>query len=160
VRCSVQQSSHFSVHLLQHQFSYIKERCPSPHTASHTQSINPPCNMFSNTNLLASAALLSLAGAAKHIVDVGKNGLLEFSPNSTTANVGDIVEFHYYPKNHSVVQTSFASPCQFSLASPFFSGFMPTTSGEAVSQSNTNVMNPTRIFVRSDLTPFSLMFSK
>lgn len=116
--------------------------------------------MFSNTNLLASAALLSLAGAAKHIVDVGKNGVLAFTPNSTVAAVGDIVEFHYYPKDHSVVQTSFASPCQFNLPNPFFSGFMPTTSGEAVSQSNTNVMKTTRIFVRSDLTPFSLMFSK
>jgi plastocyanin len=115
--------------------------------------------MFSNSNLLASAALLSLAGAAKHIVDVGKNGLA-FTPNSTVAAVGDIVEFHYYPKDHSVVQTSFASPCQFNLAKPFFSGFIPSTSGEAVSQSNTNVMNPTRIFVRSDLTPSSLTFSK
>lgn len=102
--------------------------------------------MFSNTNLLASAALLSLAGAVTHIVDVGKNGLA-FTPNWTTAAVGDIVEFHYYPKNHSVVQTSFASPCEFNLPNPFFSGFMPTSSGEAVSKSNPNVTNPTLVFV-------------
>jgi len=91
--------------------------------------------MFSNTNLLASAALLSLAGAVTHVVDVGKNGLA-FTPNSTAAGIGDIVEFHYFPKDHSVVQTSFGAPCQFNLTNPFFSGFMPTSSGEAVSQSN------------------------
>jgi len=115
--------------------------------------------MFSNTNLLASAALLSLASAVTHIVDVGKNGLA-FTPNSTKAAVGDIVEFHYFPKDHSVVQTSFAAPCQFNLPNPFFSGFMPTSSGEAVSQSIANVLNSLSFFFRSDLTPSSLKSSK
>jgi plastocyanin len=115
--------------------------------------------MFSNTNLLASAALLSLASAVTHVVDVGKNGLA-FTPNSTAASVGDIVEFHFYPKDHSVVQTAFAAPCQFSLPSPFFSGFMPTSSGEAVSQSNANIANPTPFLSCSDLVPFSLKSSK
>jgi len=91
--------------------------------------------MFSNANLLASAALLSLASAVTHIVDVGKNGLT-FTPNSTAAAIGDVVEFHFYPKNHTVTQTSFASPCQANLNSGFFSGFMPVSSGEAVSQPN------------------------
>jgi plastocyanin len=102
--------------------------------------------MFSNFNLLASAALLSLAGAVTHIVDVGKNGLA-FTPNSTAAAVGDIVEFHFFPKAHSVVQTGFAAPCQFNLPNGFFSGFMPTTSGEAVSQSNGDVPNHTLVLV-------------
>jgi plastocyanin len=115
--------------------------------------------MFSNTNLLASAALLSLASAVTHIVDVGKNGLA-FTPNSTAAAVGDVVEFHFFPKDHTVTQTSFAAPCQANLTGGFFSGFMPTSSGEAVSQSNAKDTNLTLILYRSDLVPFSLTYSK
>jgi plastocyanin len=102
--------------------------------------------MFSNFNLLASTALLSLAGAATLRVDVGKNGLA-FTPNSTVAAIGDIVEFHYYPKNHSVVQTSFAGPCEFDLPTPFFSGFMPVAAGEGVSQLNSSVQIPIHVHV-------------
>lgn len=96
--------------------------------------------MFSNAYLIASTALLSLAGAATYMVDVGKNDTLLFGPSSITAAVGDIVEFHFFPKNHSVDQSSFREPCQFNASSkPFFSGFMPVTSGEGVGQIDSDV---------------------
>jgi plastocyanin len=83
--------------------------------------------------LLASAAMVTLAEAATLRVDVGLGGL-KFTPNSTAAAVGDIVEFHFHPQNHSVVQSSFDSPCNFgTVANPIFSGFMPVSSGEGVS---------------------------
>lgn len=52
-----------------------------------------------------------------HKVLAGANGLLRFEPESVVAAVGDIVEFQFHPKNHSVAQSSFAEPCA-PLAAP------------------------------------------
>jgi len=52
----------------------------------------------------------------------GPNGTLVFSPTALSAAVGDQVIFHFNPKNHSVFQSSFASPCglkEGGFASPF-----------------------------------------
>ncbi|KAK3378830.1 extracellular serine-rich protein [Lasiosphaeria ovina] len=57
-------------------------------------------------------------------VAVGKSGLT-FDPNSITAKVGDVVEFNFYAKNHSVVGGDFLNPCKPAEGS-FFSGFFPT----------------------------------
>lgn len=72
---------------------------------------------------LAIAAAATSASAATFQVEVG-NGGLTFSPNTVTANVGDVVNFVYYPKNHTVTQSSFAAPCQ-PLANGIDSGFQP-----------------------------------
>jgi hypothetical protein len=34
-----------------------------------------------------------------------------FSPNQLTASVGDVVEFWFYPQNHSVARSDYKSPC-------------------------------------------------
>lgn len=61
----------------------------------------------------ASLALLFTPAFAKvYDIKVGnENGELKFEPEAIGAAVGDQVVFHFWPKNHSVVQTSFASPC-------------------------------------------------
>lgn len=61
------------------------------------------------------AALLPVAGAlaATQSVTVGDGGKLEFNPPSITAAVGDIIEFEFKSKNHTVSQSTFAQPCQF-----------------------------------------------
>ncbi|KAK7467355.1 hypothetical protein VKT23_004412 [Stygiomarasmius scandens] len=71
------------------------------------------------------AAALSVAGvyAADHIVTVGENNLLAFNPTSVTAAEGDNIIFQFRSKNHSVTQSSFASPC---VASGIDSGFQMT----------------------------------
>ena len=46
-----------------------------------------------------------------HEVTVGANGMLAFSPSSITALVSDSIEFTFYPKNHSVTQSTFSNPC-------------------------------------------------
>jgi plastocyanin len=61
------------------------------------------------------AAVLSAAAAVKaatYNVQVGANDSLVFNPTSL-ANVsnGDIVNFQFVSKNHSVVQSTFAAPC-------------------------------------------------
>ncbi|KAH9214833.1 Cupredoxin, partial [Leptodontidium sp. 2 PMI_412] len=55
-----------------------------------------------------------------------------FNPDTATAAIGDTVEFHFYPKNHSVTQGDFDSPCGTgSLTNGFFSGYVPSASEEA-----------------------------
>jgi len=80
--------------------------------------------MHFSTAVLA-AASAALAQAATISVAVG-NGSLTFSPNDIKASVGDSIEFSFFPKNHSVTQSSFANPCH-PLADGFFSTFVPTT---------------------------------
>ncbi|OAL56336.1 hypothetical protein IQ07DRAFT_496748 [Pyrenochaeta sp. DS3sAY3a] len=68
-----------------------------------------------------------------HIIQVGgPNGSLNFYPNSVQAAPGDLVQFQFHPKNHSVAQSTFDNPCipiqniQANKTDAFYSGFMPT----------------------------------
>ncbi len=68
-----------------------------------------------------------------HSVVAGLGGL-HFDPDNVVAQVGDVVEWHFLPANHSVAQSSFGAPCQpIAGANPasFFSGFQPSASGQA-----------------------------
>ena len=87
--------------------------------------------MFSLPSLLAVTALAIQANAATHRIDVGMDGFT-FTPDSLTAAKGDELEFHYHPLNHSVVMGDFSNPCKPATSGGFFSGFMPTSSGENV----------------------------
>jgi len=69
-------------------------------------------------------AFATAASAATIKVAVGQNGLT-YTPNDITASPGDSVEFDFFPKNHTVTQSSFSDPCH-PLAGGFFSGFVPT----------------------------------
>lgn len=68
--------------------------------------------------------LLPLVWGKTIDVNVGQNGLT-FSPNNIVAEIGDKVDFHFFPKNHSVVQSSFDAPC-VPVNPGVFSGFQPT----------------------------------
>lgn len=68
-----------------------------------------------------------------HIIQVGgPNGSLAFYPSNVQAAPGDLVQFQFHPKNHSVVQSTFDNPCvpiqniQANKTDAFYSGFMPT----------------------------------
>lgn len=85
---------------------------------------------FSNALLVAGAAV---ANAKTIRVNVGKDGLT-FGPGDTKAAVCDQIQFHYFPKVHSVVQSGFKTPCQplaGGFASGFASGFVPTEPKDA-----------------------------
>jgi len=77
------------------------------------------------STILATALLALGANAASHSIDVGENGI-KFDPETTTAAIGDTLEFHFYSGTggHSVVEGSFASPCQ-PATNGFFSGYIP-----------------------------------
>jgi len=76
-----------------------------------------------------------------------KNGDLRFIPDNIQAPVGSMIQFQYYPKNHSVVQAGFAAPCvpleqSNATAGPgFFSGFMPVDAGSQTKPTFTIMVN-------------------
>lgn len=85
------------------------------------------------TTAAAAAASSSSSASNVHVVKVGDGGLT-FSPSDIKASVGDVVEFHFFPKAHSVAQSSFDKPCEpltNGTAVGFFSGPVPVSSGES-----------------------------
>jgi len=103
--------------------------------------------LFSKFSLLAAAAAVGIASAATttssaatpsgsvkaHVVQVSdKNGDITFTPDSITAAPGELVQFQFYPQNHSVAQSTFANPCEpmplTNGTEGFWSGFMPVSS--------------------------------
>ncbi|KAL9613004.1 MAG: hypothetical protein Q9167_002437 [Letrouitia subvulpina] len=99
----------------------------------------------------ASAGSATPSGMVKvHVVKVSnKKGDLKFEPNSMDVNPGEAVQFHFYPKNHSVVQSTFDQPCvPISNIMPqtkgIFSGFMPVKPTDAMMPSFTIVINDTK----------------
>jgi plastocyanin len=89
-----------------------------------------------NTNLPFLFGFVSAAAAATHEVKVGNDlktlEALRYSPNVTTAAVGDTVVFHFWPGHHNVVQGDYSNPCNPSKDA-FYSGFISPSgaSGEA-----------------------------
>ncbi|KAF2100236.1 hypothetical protein NA57DRAFT_73846 [Rhizodiscina lignyota] len=67
-----------------------------------------------------------VGGLRKIHIEVGPAGNLTYSPNNITEPPGTVLEFAYNPKNHSVVQSSFADPCHPLAADGFSSGLIPT----------------------------------
>ena len=81
---------------------------------------------------IIATALAGTAFAVEHLVAVGtKTGDIVFNPDSITAAEGDTVTFRFWPKNHSVAQSTFAKPCEPAQGG-FWSGFVPTLSTSAV----------------------------
>ena len=96
------------------------------------------CGEGSTPPLSTSAATATTTTAKVVDVNVGNGeGALIFEPDTVIASVGDLVNFYFYPINHSVAQSSFEKPCQPLSGgvghAPIFSGFFPVKSGESVS---------------------------
>ncbi|RMJ25536.1 hypothetical protein PHISP_03602 [Aspergillus sp. HF37] len=63
-------------------------------------------------------------------VRAAPNGSPTFVPSSVTAEKGDTVKFEFYPRNHTVTESSYSSPC-VPNDSGINSGFIPAIGGEA-----------------------------
>jgi len=80
---------------------------------------------------LLSLAALPVAFSALIPVTVGgPGGVVAYTPNFVTANPGDTVVFTFQQKNHTVTQSSFATPCD-ALPGGFDSGFVPVAATDA-----------------------------
>ncbi|MCJ1232716.1 hypothetical protein MMC14_000669 [Varicellaria rhodocarpa] len=92
-----------------------------------------PSSSGSSSSDSGSSSSSSSGDVGVQVVKVSnKNGSLVYSPNNIEAAVGSMVQFQFYPKNHSVTQSTFANPCVpinniMSSVTGFFSGFMPTS---------------------------------
>jgi hypothetical protein len=77
--------------------------------------------MHTPANLLAALALAATATAKTIVITAGSGGGLVFSPDSPTADMGDILEFHFASSIHTAVQGDFSTPCSMgSLSSTGF----------------------------------------
>jgi len=105
----------------------------SPSSSSSTAATPSatPSSTPSSTDPSAGAASTPAAGGQVHTVVVGGSSLV-FTPPNITAKPGDIVTFEFHQKNHTVTQSSFASPCSPLNANGvtgFDSNFMPVADG-------------------------------
>jgi plastocyanin len=103
--------------------------------------------MFSLKTLFASAAMAYLATAKTIKITATSDD--KFDPEEVEAEKGDVLEFHFEPKNHSVVAGDYRYPCSpLDLGSGFFPGFLPTDSGSAdkVFQVTVNDTDPTPFY--------------
>ncbi|KAF2127288.1 hypothetical protein P153DRAFT_63380 [Dothidotthia symphoricarpi CBS 119687] len=71
-------------------------------------------------------------------VETGMAAILGYTPESITANQGDMVVFKFMQKNHTVTQSTFAEPCK-KKEGGIDSGFMPNPDGTADVQFNMTV---------------------
>ncbi|KAF2874200.1 hypothetical protein BDV95DRAFT_488490 [Massariosphaeria phaeospora] len=113
---------------------------PTAAVASHVAAAAPTAAVASHVVAEApSAAATHVAAPAgeamvnMHVVQVGgANATLAFFPEHIVAAPGDLVQFQFNAKNHSVVQSTFDQPCipiqniTPNKTDAFFSGFMPT----------------------------------
>ena len=86
--------------------------------------VNPQDGDSNDTGMKSTAPLASppaaSASPSTHKVDVGEHSFT-FDPETLIIAPGGTVEFHFYPQNHSVAQTSFDNPCHLANAFDFFS---------------------------------------
>ena len=95
------------------------------------------------------------AGPVIRDVVVGAQDKLIFSPNNITANIGDIVRFHFLALNHSVFLSSFDQPC--TSAGGFGTGFgqfNPSNSSGILPSFSVNTLDP-QFFFCSQTKPTS-----
>ncbi|KAJ7199659.1 Cupredoxin [Mycena pura] len=85
-----------------------------------------------------------------HKIFVGKDGLT-FEPNEIQAAINDTVTFEFHPKNHTVTQSSFPSPC-VPLANTSTSGQVGFDSGFMAVSPNATVF-PTFTITINDTAP-------
>ncbi|KAE9989641.1 hypothetical protein EG327_002442 [Venturia inaequalis] len=113
-------------------------------TAISSTSVYKPTTVATSTSTSLPSKVKPSTGAT-HTVIAGLGGL-HFDPENIVAEIGDNIEVHFRPQNHSFAQSSFSSPCKplldaHNYESGFFSGFMPTTSNEAPNVFTVDVVN-------------------
>ncbi|RDB18971.1 hypothetical protein Hypma_014380 [Hypsizygus marmoreus] len=107
--------------------------------------------MYTSTFGLALAALPGVFAATLDVA-VGAGGKLAFDPQYVNAAPGDIINFVFHPKNHTVTQSSFDQPC-VPVSGGFDSGFQPVaaeTSELPNYQVNVSDTNPIWIYCQQN----------
>jgi len=101
--------------------------------------------MFASALSLGLAFLPLVASTVYNVNVSDTSGDLTFNPEAIAAQPGDQVVFQFFPKNHTVTQSSFADPCGFKEGG-FDSGFMPVAA-------NATGAHPTYTLTVNDTNP-------
>ncbi|KAM0563679.1 hypothetical protein ACHAPJ_001406 [Fusarium lateritium] len=107
--------------------------------------------MPSLKTLFASVALAYLASAKTIKITATSDD--KFDPEEVEAEKGDVLEFHFEPKNHSVVAGDYRYPCSpLDMGTGFFSGFVSTDDGSAdkIFKVTVNDTDPTPFYSSQD----------
>lgn len=96
---------------------------------------------------VSAQAMTGMTGVNHQIV-VGMNDTNTFTPANITAAVGDTVTFFFVSDNHTVTQSSFATPCIYSENATtgvmgFQSGFQPIMTNQTLFPAVTMMVNST-----------------
>lgn len=96
-------------------------------SAQSNEEASPTTSSAASSSTKQASA--STGGPITHTVDVAKGGFT-FVPDVILANKGDVIEFNFFPDNHSVVRAEYGYPCiPYELTGVdkigFFSGFKP-----------------------------------
>jgi len=99
-----------------------------------------------------SLAVIPVARSAVIDVTVGGTGVIAFTPNQVQANVGDVIQFTFKQKNHTITRSTLASPCSPLVGEGAFdSGFVPVAANETdfpLAQLTVQDENPVWIYCR------------
>jgi plastocyanin len=104
----------------------------------------------SSTNLSTNSISAQISsGVNVHVVSVSStSGALTFTPDTLTVPKGDMIQFQFYPKNHTVTQSNFDNPCEpislHSNVTGVYSGFMPVAANAAEVPTYTIMVNDTK----------------
>jgi len=86
---------------------------------------------------LIAAVAVNAADVPVKVGPLAATGVLTFDPQSVTAAAGDTVTFTFYPKNHSVTQSTFDAPCTKIGDTAIASGFKSVADAASVTASPT-----------------------
>ncbi|KAF1835548.1 hypothetical protein BDW02DRAFT_470877, partial [Decorospora gaudefroyi] len=114
--------------------------------------------LFSTVVYAALAQSLS-ASAAMMQVTVAANNKFTFTPNSVTAQPGDIVAFSFVGQNHSVASSKPNTPCQ-PERNAIFSDFQPIPGNPNANPKPPNGNTPTFMVPITDTQPMYIYCSQ
>jgi len=112
----------------QNSFTNFKNAALAQGAAAASSAAYPGYSATPTATASGGATPSATAGPQVHTVIVGGANGEVFTPSSITAQPNDIVTFEFQQKNHTVTQSSFASPCSrlnVNGTTGFDSGFFP-----------------------------------
>lgn len=84
---------------------------PAP---TYTHQPPPPANHVGTSATYSNATSTAYGARQTHHVQVGTfDGKVQFVPNQVNAEIGDVVEYDFLIKSHSLTQSEFLTPCTF-----------------------------------------------
>jgi len=122
---------------------------PPPAQSTIATSSTPSTQPATTISVPSPSSTITMGAGTNHMVVVGGPSMLIFTPANITAQIGDTITFSFRQTNHTVTQSSFASPCTSLTQSStsgqvgFDSGFMPVGASDTVFPSFTITVNDT-----------------